>query len=80
MERLSGDFNRGYTKAIMDVMRIFNSVESDLRHNHKAMTHKMSLELLDCILKNREPIREGRSGFVRYNHSKGGFEFYGKKE
>ena len=75
MERLSGDFNRGYTKAIMDVIKIFNSIESDLRHHHKSMTHKKSLELLDCILKNREAIRERRSGFIRCN-SDGDFEFY----
>ena len=75
MERLSGDFNRGYTKAIMDAIKIFNSVESDLRHHHKSLTHKKSLELLNCILKNHEAILEGRSGFIRCN-SDGDFEFY----
>lgn len=75
MDRLSGDFNRGYTKAILDAMKIFNSVESDLRHHHKSLTHKKSLELLNCILKNRESIREGRSGFIRCNQE-GEFEFY----
>ncbi len=75
MDRLSGDFNRGYTKAIMDTMRIFNYIESDLRHHHKSLTHKKSLELLNCILRNREAIREGRSGFIRCN-SEGDFEFY----
>jgi len=74
MERLSGDFNRGYTKAIMDVMRIFNYVESDLKHHHKSLTHKVSLELLNCILKNREAIREGRSGFIRLHEDH--FEFF----
>ena len=75
MDKLSGDFNRGYTKAIMDAIKIFNSVESDLRHHHKSLTHKKSLELLDCILKNREAIREGRSGFIRCNQD-GNFEFF----
>lgn len=80
MDKLSSDFNRGYTKAIMDTIKVFNSIESDLRHHHKTLTHKLSLELLNCILKNREPIREGRSGFIRYNHNDGGFECYGGKE
>lgn len=80
MDRLSGDFNRGYTKAILDTIKIFNSVESDLRHHHKALTHKLTLELLNCIMKNRDAIREGRSGFIRYNHVKGEFEYYGKTE
>lgn len=79
MEKLSGDFNRGYTKAIMDTIKIFNSIESDLKHRHKSLTHKLSLELLNCILKNREAIREGRSGFIRYNGSNDEFEFYDRR-
>lgn len=76
MDRLSGDFNKGYTHAIMDVCKIFNNVQSDLTHHHKSMTYNVAMKLLACILKNRERIRESKSGFIRYNGQKDDFEFY----
>ena len=41
---LSGDFNRGYTKAIMDVAEVFSYIQSDLRHHHKNLTAKSGLK------------------------------------
>lgn len=55
---LSGDFNRGYTKAIMDIAEVFSYIQSDLRHHHKNLTVKSATELLECILQHREQLRE----------------------
>lgn len=75
---LSGDFNRGYTKAIMDVMEVFSYIQPDLKHHHKNLTAKTTSELLESILQNREHLREqhlsGGEGFIRYNGEK--FEWF----
>lgn len=76
MERLSGEYNRGYTKAIQDIQEVFIYIQSDLKHHHKALTAKMSERLLKCCLENRERLRESINGFIRYNGQKQDFEFY----
>lgn len=78
-ERLSGDYNRGYTKAIQDIQEVFEYIQSDLKHHHKNLNAKMSEDLLDCILSNRENLRENRNGFIRWNCITGKFEFYMSK-
>ena len=76
IERLSGEYNRGYTKAIQDIQEVFKYIQSDLKHHHKTLTAKMSERLLDCCLKNRERLRESINGFIRFNSQKQDFEFY----
>lgn len=77
---LSGDFNRGYTKAIMDVSEVFSYIQDDLRHHHKNLTAKNASELLKCILQHREQLREqhlsGGKGFIRYNGKTQKFEWF----
>ena len=65
---LSGDFNRGYTKAIMDIAEVFSYIQDDLKSHHKNLTSKSANELLECILQNREQLRE--------QHLSGGKGFY----
>ena len=55
--RLSGEYNNGYRKAVMDVMEVFSYIEPDLRHHRKGMTFKTAQKLLKCILENREKIK-----------------------
>lgn len=75
--RLSGDFNRGYTKAIRDIMEVFGYIQDDLEHHHKKITAKNSMELLKCCLENRENLRdEVGGGFIRYSNRIPGFEYY----
>lgn len=77
---LSGDFNRGYTKAIMDVAEVFSYIQDDLKHHHKNLTAKSANELLECILQNRAQLREqhlsGGRGFIRYNGKTQKFEWF----
>lgn len=77
-ERLSGDFNRGYTKAIQDIIKIFNYIQPDLAHHHKKLIPKLSMKLLNVILQERDKLREnwGEDGFIRYNGQKEDFEYF----
>ena len=75
-ERLSGEFNRGYTKAIVDIEEAFPHIIDDLTHHHKRITYKLVAQFLHCCLANRESLRENVDGFIRYNKQKDDFEFY----
>lgn len=76
IERFSGEFNRGYTRAIMDIESVFLNAQGDLAFHHKKMTQKIAMQLLHCCLSNREKLREGVDGFIRWNGQKDDFEFY----
>lgn len=78
-DKLSRDFNRGYTRAIQDIQEVFTYIQPDLKYHHKNLNGKLSLSLLQCCLKNRERIREKRTGFIRYNGQKKEFEWFDKK-
>ena len=76
-ERLSGEYNRGYTKAIQDIIEVFEYIEDDLRHHKKRMNYKLANEILNVCLANRELLRERiGDGFIRYNSRLGGFEYF----
>ena len=72
--RLSCDFNRGYTKAIQDIIKIFKYVNIDLKYHHKLMTYKWAMKLLECCLENRMKLRDDLNGFIRVNGDD--FEFF----
>lgn len=78
--RLSGEYTHGYRKAIMDVMEVFSYIEPDLRHHHKGMTFKTAQKLLECILDNREKLRDNWRGFIRFNCVKNEFEWFRGKD
>ena len=74
IERLSGEYNRGYRQAIMDVQDVFEYIEDDLACHKKRLNMKLTKELLKCILINREAIREKRNMFIRWNPRENNFE------
>lgn len=76
IERLSGDYNRGYTKAIQDIIEIVDYIQADLNYHKKRFSAKLAQELLKSVLENREPIREQREGFIRWNTKKNDFEYF----
>ena len=82
MERLSGDYNRGYTQAILDIQEVFNYINNDLISHHKKLNSKLADKLLKCILQNRELLRESKhhtdtlDEFIRYNKALDDFEYY----
>lgn len=79
MERLSGDFNRGYTKAIQDMETVFNYVQNDLSSRKKKFNFKLIIRLLQLFLKYRENFRENGSGFIRWNLQMNDLEYYTPK-
>ena len=80
LERLSGDYIKGYTKAIQDIQVVFDYVSDDLTHHKKRLNQKMAKELLACILENRANIRDFDStGFIRWNCITNKFEWFNTK-
>lgn len=77
-ERLSGDYNRGYTQAIQDIAEVFEYVDSDLLYHHKRLNMKLVRKLLKTILIHREKIRDRWNGFIRWNTQTEDFEYYSK--
>lgn len=80
LDRLSGDYNRGYTKAIMDMQEIFNYIERDLTYHGKRLNMNLAKELIACFLTNREKVRENRNGFIRWNCVTNKFEWFKGRE
>ena len=80
IEKLSGEFIRGYTKAIQDISEVFDYVNNDLKYHKKRLNDKLAKELLKCILENRENIREDKNGFIRWNCVTNKFEWFKMSE
>lgn len=77
MDRLSGDFNRGYTKAIQDIIEHVEQSNADLRYHHKRMNEKLIISFLKCFLVNREKFREDWKGwFIRWNGQLNDWEIF----
>lgn len=79
IEKLSGEYIRGYTKAIQDLQEVFEYIQPDLKYHHKNLNGKLSLMLLRCCLLNREKLRDKCNGFIRYNGRKKDFEWFTNK-
>lgn len=76
LERLSGEYIRGYTKAIQDIQEVFTYIQQDLKGHHRNINGKLSLALLACCLENREKLREHREVFIRFNGQSKIFEWH----
>lgn len=70
--RSSGDYNRGYTKAIQDVIKVFDYVNYDLKNNNIRMNYNWAKKILECCLDNRERLRDDWDGFIRTEKSDSG--------
>ncbi len=84
LPRLSGEYNRGYTRAIMDIINIVDYVNNDLLFHNKRLNYKLVKELLGIILQYRGELRDAEmglnAGFIRYNHKLKCFEFFDKNK
>lgn len=77
MDRLSGDFIRGYTKAIQDIEDVFVYVNYELVTYHKKrFNFKLIIRLLELFLKHRENFRENGKGFIRWNKKLNNLEYF----
>lgn len=76
MEKLSGDFIRGYTKAIKDLEDVVVQAQDDLTHCKKRLNYKLCIRLIKLFLEHRENFRENLDGFIRWNSQLNDFEFF----
>ena len=75
MDKINRDEIRGYTKALQNINEIIPSILQDLKSHNKRMTNKLLIELLHCLLKNRQYMRDD-IGFVRWVSQKEKFEWF----
>lgn len=75
MERLSGDYNRGFMAGIIACQEALESVNADFIGRKKRMNAKQMKELLDCVLENRAMLRE-HLGFIRRDWPNERFEWF----
>lgn len=82
--RLSGDYYRGYLKALLNIQDVFEYVQRDLLHHKKRMTGKIANDLILCCIQNRYDLQDAMDGysdgFIRWNHINERFEFYNPKK
>lgn len=57
MDKLNGDFNRGYTTTLVNVLSFFDEHSDALKAN-RMYNQKGVHAVLDFLLKNREELRE----------------------
>lgn len=60
MDKLNGDFNRGYTTALVNVLSFFDEHSDALKAN-RMYNQKGVHAVLDFLLKNREELRENET-------------------
>lgn len=70
--RLSGDYNKGYTKAIQDMIEVFGYMNADLKGHNMRMNYAWAEKILKCCLENREKLRDDWNGFIRTEKSDNG--------
>lgn len=80
MERLSGDFNRGYTAALMDVSSLIPVVVAELKRVRRVGNLKYWEAAMALIVEHRAEMRDKRAGFVRWNFERKELEWYAPEE
>lgn len=67
---LSGEYNRGFTAAILKILSDYEDICESMKFYKKRMTEKLTKQWLKCCLENRERLRETNDadryrGFIR---------------
>lgn len=74
LQRLSGEYIRGYTKAIIDIEKVLKNVQNNLVSHRKRLNFKVAMQTLKLFLENRKNFRENCDGFIRWNVQKNELE------
>lgn len=74
--KLSGDYIRGYTKALMDIQELLPTVIVDLKRFKRKLDGKHLNDFFKLIIEHRESLREETGGFIRFNWVKKELEWY----
>ena len=74
MERMKFGYNHGFTRGLMKVKEQIDRNMMDDMKRHKVRLNVKSLgEMLDCMIENRELLRDNPQAFLRCKNG-GGFE------
>jgi len=74
MERIEFGYNHGFTRGILKVKeQIDRNMADDLKRNKVRFNVKSLGEMLDCMIENRELLRDDPRAFLRCKKG-GGFE------
>ena len=74
MERMEFGFNHGYTRALLKVREQLDSNFAEELKRHKMRLNAKTLEqAIDCMIENRELLRDNPQAFLRCKQG-GGFE------
>jgi len=57
LDKLNGDFNRGYTTALINVLNFFDE-HSDAMKTNRLYNPKGIRAILDFLIRNKEELRE----------------------
>ena len=76
-DKLSGDYIKGYTQAIMDIKEriLTQSMAQDCKLHRTAFNLKTIQKILNVMLKDRAIIREKRNSFIRCERENDGIVF-----
>jgi len=78
--KLSGDYNRGYTAALLRVKGMIESISFDMKYHKIPFNKKNIIAVVDKMIEGRMILRDNPDAFVRCNNSvEGGFEVYSPK-
>lgn len=78
--KLSGDYNRGYTAALLKVKETLETIPFDMKHHKIPFNRKSVIAMVSSMIEGRMELRDNPDAFVRCNNSvEGGFEVYSPK-
>ena len=78
--KLSGDYNRGYTAALLKVKETLETIHLDMKHHKILFNRKSVIAMVSSMIEGRMELRDNPDAFVRCNNSvEGGFEVYSPK-
>lgn len=68
---------QGYTAALLDVLKVFDYIQSDLKGHKRKQNYKTYKSIVETILLNRAILREDPNAFIRCNNNaENGFELW----
>lgn len=68
---------QGYTAALLDVLRVFDCIQLDLKIHKRKQNYKTYKGIVEAILSNRTILRENPDAFIRCNdNAENGFELW----
>lgn len=76
MERMEFGFNHGFTTALLKVREQLDAAFAEDLKRHKMRLNAKTIEqAIDCMIENRELLRDNPQAFLRCKHG-GGFEVF----